>query len=160
MINNKLNFKINLFTCTFICFSPWSSIIFICSSNALPRVKHENLACSITLFWAGGNISLPIRYSYLSILPDDEADIFAASLLISYCSFSYLISLSIIITFYILSKRVFLKREGLWIMEYSKYMEFCKDSWIVSSKYLVNDEIRFIEPLICWNFHNKIIHRI
>ena len=152
MINNKLNFKTNLFTCVFICFSAWSSIIFICSPNALPRVKHENLACSLTLFWPGGNISSPIRYSYLSILPDHEADIFAASLLISYCSFSYLISLSIIITFYIPSERVFLKREGLWSMEYSKYMEFSKDSWIVSSKYLVNDEIRFIEPLICLEF--------
>ena len=39
----------------------------------------------------------------------------AASLLISYCSFSSLISSSIVmISFYILSKRLSLKREGLF----------------------------------------------
>ena len=46
-----------------------------------------NLACSIICFWLEGIISWPVRYSYWSILPDDKADIFAASLLISYCSF-------------------------------------------------------------------------
>ena len=30
---------------------------------------------------------LPVKYSYLSILPDDKADISAAFLLISYCIF-------------------------------------------------------------------------
>ena len=95
-------------------FFPWSSIIFICFSNALPRKEYVDLACSITLFWPGGNISSPVRYLYLSTLPDDNADIFAASLLISYCSFSSLILSSIvIISFYILSERFFLKRKGL-----------------------------------------------
>ena len=48
------------------------------------------------------------------ILPDDNADIFAASLLISYCNFPSLILSSIVmISFYILSERLFLKREGL-----------------------------------------------
>ena len=37
------------------------------------------------------NISSPVKYSYLSILPDDNADIFAASLLISHCTFSSII---------------------------------------------------------------------
>ena len=41
---------------------------------------------------AGGRV----RYSYLSIFPDDNADIFAASLLILCCSFSSLILSSII----------------------------------------------------------------
>ena len=50
---------------------------------ALPRGEYVNLACSITLFWPGGNIPSPVRYSYLSILPDDKADIFYASLLTS-----------------------------------------------------------------------------
>ena len=53
-------------------------------------------------------------YSYLSISPDDNADTFAASLLISYCNFSFLILSSVVlIGFYILSKRFFLKRKGL-----------------------------------------------
>ena len=48
------------------------------------------------------------------MFPDDNADIFAASLLISYCNFSSVISSSIVmISFYILSKRLFLKPKGL-----------------------------------------------
>ena len=53
-------------------------------------------------------------FMFLSIFPDDHADIFTASLLISYCSFSSLISSSIVMnSFYILSIRFFLKRKGL-----------------------------------------------
>ena len=45
---------------------------------------------------------------------DDNADIFAASLLISYCNFSSLILSSIfMISFYTLSKRFSLKRKEL-----------------------------------------------
>ena len=48
------------------------------------------------------------------MLPEDNADIFTASLLISYCSFSSLILSSLImISFYILSEILFLKRKGL-----------------------------------------------
>ena len=48
------------------------------------------------------------------IYPDDNADIFDASLLISYCNFSSLIFLLIVMTsFSILSTRFFLKRKGL-----------------------------------------------
>ena len=61
-----------------------------------------------------GNVSSPVRCSYLSILPYDNADIFTVSLLISYWSFSSLILSSIVmINFYIVSKRFFLKREEL-----------------------------------------------
>ena len=89
-----------------ICFIPWFSIVFICVSNTLPKGEYVNLACSIILLWSDGNIS--------SILSDNNVDIFAASLLISYCSFSSLILSSIaIISFYILSKRFFLKHEQL-----------------------------------------------
>ena len=50
----------------------------------------------------------------LSIFPDDNTDIFAASLLILYCSFMPLILSSIVmISCYILSERFFLKRKGL-----------------------------------------------
>ena len=60
-------------------------------------------------------MSLPLRYCYSLILPDDKGDIFAASLLILYFSFSSLILSSIFvkISFYILFKRFFLKREPL-----------------------------------------------
>ena len=95
-------------------FIPWSSIVFVCFTKAFLNEEYVNLACSITLLWSGGSISSPVRYSYLSIFPDDNADIFAASLLISYCSFSSLILSSVMmISFYILSKKFFPKREGL-----------------------------------------------
>ena len=74
-----------------MCFSPWSSTVFICISNALLRGGYVNLACSISLLWWDGNISSPVRYSCLSALSDDNPDVFAASLLISYFSFSSLI---------------------------------------------------------------------
>ena len=46
----------------------------------------------------------------MAIFPDDRADIFATSLLISYCTFSSLILSSIVmINFYIVSKRFFLR---------------------------------------------------
>ena len=50
----------------------------------------------------------------LSIFPDDNADIFAASMLILNCSFLSLILSSIVmISFYFLSERLFLKCKGL-----------------------------------------------
>ena len=56
----------------------------------------------------------PIGNSYLSILPDDNVDIFVTSLLISYCNSSSLIlSPAVLINFYILSTRFFLIRKGL-----------------------------------------------
>ena len=56
--------------------------------------------------WEKVNLAKPV-------LPYDSADIFADSLLISYCSFSFLILSSIaIISFYIFSKRFFLKLKG------------------------------------------------
>ena len=61
-------------------------------------------------------MSLPLRYSYLSVLPDGNADIFTASLLISYYSFSSLILSIVMISFYILSKRFFLKHKGLSVV--------------------------------------------
>ena len=46
--------------------------------------------------------------------PDDNADIFAASLLISYCGFLSLILSSVfVISFYILSRKFFLKHKRL-----------------------------------------------
>ena len=55
-----------------------------------------------------------VRYSFLSILPDDNADILAASLLISNCSFSSLILSSIVmVSVHIPSERLFLKGKRL-----------------------------------------------
>ena len=48
------------------------------------------------------------------MLPEDNADIFAASLLMSYCSFSFLtLYWLVMISFYILSEILFLKCKGL-----------------------------------------------
>ena len=50
---------------------------------------------------------LPVWYSYLSVLPHDNADIFASSLLISYSIFPFLILLSVVmIAFCMVSKRL------------------------------------------------------
>ena len=58
-------------------FFPSSSIVLICFSKTLPLPL--NLAGSIICFELDGNISSPVRYSYLPILANDKADIFAAS---------------------------------------------------------------------------------
>ena len=86
----------------------------VCFSKTFPKGERANLACSIICLSLEGNISSPVRYSYLSISPDDSADIFAACLSILYCYFSSLILSSIVmISFYIPSKRFFLKRKRL-----------------------------------------------
>ena len=75
------------------------------------RGKYVNFSYSIILLRSDGHISSPVRYSCLPILLEDNADTFTASLLILYCSFSSLILASIVmINFYFLSKRFFLKR--------------------------------------------------
>ena len=77
-------------------------------SNSLPRGEH----CYVILLFSDRNISSPVRYSFLSTLPDNNTDISAASLLISHCSFSSLILSSIvIISLKIASKTFCLKRE-------------------------------------------------
>ena len=75
---------------TFICFSPWFSIVFVSFLKTFPKGGYINLAFSVSLLGSGGSTSLSVRSSYLSILPVDKADIFAASLLILYCGFSFL----------------------------------------------------------------------
>ena len=69
------------------------------------------------IFWLRleANISSPVRYSYLLIFLHDNADIFAAFLLISYWRFLSLILSSIVmISFCIFSKTFFLKCERLF----------------------------------------------
>ena len=99
---------ISSFPCYFKCFCffcPWSLIVFFFFSKAFSKVS---------FFLAEGSISSPVRHSYLSIFPDDGADIFAAFLLISCCNFSSLILSSIVmISSYVISEVFFLKCERL-----------------------------------------------
>ena len=55
-------------------------------SKVFPKGE-KYFPCSVSLLWSGGSIYAPIRYSYFPTLPEDNADTFAVSLLISYCSF-------------------------------------------------------------------------
>ena len=79
--------------------------LFVCQKIFINENK-KTFFVILFFFDKKKNISSPVRYSHLSIF-SDSANIFAASLLRSYCSFSLLIS------FYILSRRFFLKGEGL-----------------------------------------------
>ena len=72
----------------FIGFSLWSSIVFVCFSNASPCREYVNLGFSVFWLWSEGNIFSPERCSYLSIFPVNGG-IFAASLLILYCCFHF-----------------------------------------------------------------------
>ena len=135
-----------------------------CFSYALPIGEYVNLACSIILVWSDCNIPLPVRYSYLSILAEEDTDIFAASLLITNYHFSCLILWPIVmINFYILSKRLFLKRGEL---SDAKVVSITKKEYGFAVHFLQ----RFIKSIsdewlnaICWssfffwNFHNKIV---
>ena len=111
--------------------------VFLLDLSSFWKGEYVNLACSIICLRLEGNISSLVRYSYLSIFPDDNADIFAAFLLRSCCNFSSLIlSLIVMINFYILSKRFFLKCKELpdarvvsiTKKEYGFVVHFYKDS--------------------------------
>ena len=66
----------------------FSSLIFNCFYLVLESFYHSRICkfCFLIIWlWLKGNISSPVRDSYLSVLPDDNADGFAASLLVLYC---------------------------------------------------------------------------
>ena len=132
------------------CFNvfPCSSIAYTCFSNALTSWEHENLASSFSLCCCVGNISSPVRYSCLSILPEDNADIFTATLSMSYCNFSALILTSIIVTIYCTSSnRFFEKCNGssdrgvvsMTINEYFLQYIFCIAPWSLWNQYQTNN---------------------
>ena len=52
----------------------------VCFWKTFAKGEYANLACSIICPWLEVKIFLPVRYSYWSIFPDDNADVFAASL--------------------------------------------------------------------------------
>ena len=95
-----------------ICFSPGYSTAFVYFSKAFSNGEYVNVACFIICLWW---YFLACRiFAFIIFFPDYKANVFAASLLISCCSFSFLIlTLFVMISFYILSRRFFLKREGL-----------------------------------------------
>ena len=92
---------------------PYYSIVFVCFLDAFPIVEYINSACFVIWIWSEGNISSPIRYSHLSILPDNNADSFAASLLMCYSVSSLIFSSTDMETFYMVSKRWCLECKGL-----------------------------------------------
>ena len=62
------------------CFSLFASMLFNCLclffKNFSLRQIYTHKACSIIWLWFKGNISSPVRYSYLLILPHSNAVIF------------------------------------------------------------------------------------
>ena len=99
-----------LFTMIFNCFHlffksfSWRRIIKLCLFYNSTLIRRYNfLTCN----------------SYLSILLDNNVDIFPPSLLVSYCSSSsQTLSSFVMISFYTLSKRLFLKLMDYLIQEY------------------------------------------
>ena len=71
------------FSSASICLSPWTLIVFTRFANAFPSGQYVSLAWCIIWLVPESNIFSPVRHSHLSILPENEADIFAASLLTS-----------------------------------------------------------------------------
>ena len=128
-----------------------------------------NLASSTIILWSDGRISLPARYLYLLIFPDDNGNIFAASLLILYCSFpSLILSPTVLISFYILSKTFFLKREilsdgrvvsitkndfGLWIC--STFVIKIHKALEINIWWTIKCDM--LKLLFIWDFHNEIM---
>ena len=85
-------------------------LLFKCFTNT--SIGKLILFCDLTLIRR--SYFLRERYSYLSVLPDNNAEIFTVSLLIFYCCFSSpTLSPVARISFYILSERFFLKHKEL-----------------------------------------------
>lgn len=77
--------------------------IFVSTQYWLLYMPKRRQSIRLTIHTLNPPLS-PVRYSHFSILPRGNAYIFAASLLISYCNFLFLILFSIVInTFYICS---------------------------------------------------------
>ena len=56
-------------------FFPWSLTVFVYFLKTFPKGEKVCLVCFVICSWLEGNISSTVRYLYLSILPDDKADI-------------------------------------------------------------------------------------
>ena len=114
---------------------------------------------SIIWLWLGGSIASSKRYSYLSILSDNNA-----SLLISYCMFLSLILSSIeMISFYIFSKTLFLKHS---VLSDVRVATITKKIWLCSTFFVKIHKVfkvnirwmikcYFLNIYFAWNFHNQ-----
>ena len=58
-----------------------TSQLLLCFFQCLPKWRIRKFSLLYYPFFSWGNIFSPVRYSDLSILPDDNADNFAAALL-------------------------------------------------------------------------------
>ena len=136
-----------------------------------PNGEWVKLACYIILLWSEGDISSPVGYSHLSLLPDDNAKIFATSLFVPYCIFSSLILLSVfMVSFFILSKRFFLKHNELsdarvhsiTKKEHAFAVHFFTKLHLQVLKLNIWRMIKcgFLKFLIVWNVQNEIMRRI
>ena len=89
------------------------------------------LTCSIIC--TDGNVYSSVKYSYSSILIHENANIFAAALLISHYSFSAkIVSSVVVITFSILSKTMHLKH-GL--LSAGKIVSFTKKKMVLQHNF-------------------------
>ena len=116
-------------------------------------ISGSSLLCEITC----GNISSSLRYSYLSILPDDNTDIFAAVVLMSYCNCSFSKFSSIfMINFNALSDE---KVESLTKANYCFIVPFLqnfeKSFNSISDEPLINSSL--LKLLLVWYFQNEIV---
>ena len=116
-----------------------------------------------------------VRYSYLSILPDDSADILAAALLMSYHNFLFLIlPLIIMITYYTSFSRFFWKRNGLsggklvsmtgneYFLQYifclavSIYILFFCQVFEINIRWMINS--KYVKPLAFLDSSRCLVH--
>ena len=132
------------------CFFLYLQLLF---PKAFSEGQYVNWAFSIILLWSEVNISSPVRYPYISSLPDDNVNIFGAFLLISYCSFSFLISSSITMaSFYDLP-------QTLKIIECKNSINHYNRIWFSKTffcKYLMNGKCDLLKLSFIQSFHNKI----
>ena len=148
--------------CKFLtCLFRFSLIVFICFSNASLRGEYVNIASCIILFCCRGNISSSVRYSYLSLLPDDNLDIFAVDLLMSCYNFSSMILSLIVMTLFITSCNRFFKKRNRLSNERVVLMTYLFLIFSVLSLKFVRVNIRLINisdslKLYCIsNLHDK-----
>ena len=100
------------------------------------RGEYVKLGCSSIWYGPEDNNFLPVRYSYLSILPDDKAGFFSIFPKAVLCFIMSSFSPIAMITFYILSKKLSSKRKKwydikivpLTLQKYDFAAHFCKAS--------------------------------
>ena len=114
-----------------------------------------NLACFATLFFI--RLHYPVKYTFSSILSNNSADILAVSLVISYCKFSSLTwQLVTVISFYILSKKLFLKLERLFGQQVASVIWFCRTLFVKTYKSFKVKTWWKIKCYLLWNFYSCV----